>query len=70
MRYTILVILTLILIQGCTYQNWYTGIKDHQRQECYKLPSGAEVQQCLERNSMDYDSYKLEREKRMSNQVK
>lgn len=69
MKYTILAF-TLILIQGCTYQNWYTGIKEHQRQECYKLPSGSEVQQCLERNSMDYDSYKLERQKRLSDQAK
>lgn len=70
MIYKILTAFTLILIQGCTYQNWYTGIKDHQRQECYKLSNGAEVQQCLERNAIDYDSYKLEREKRISDQLK
>jgi hypothetical protein len=31
-----LVISILFVIQGCTYQAWYEGLREHQHQECHK----------------------------------
>lgn len=62
----LLLVSAAIIVQGCSYQNWYTGIKESQRQKCYANPNSVEVQECLERNGMDYERYKQEREKRLS----
>jgi len=36
------------MIQGCTYQAWYEGLREQQRQECHKYISDDVVQRCLE----------------------
>ena len=44
--------------QGCTYRAWYEGLRERQRQDCYRSPSQSEVQKCLESvNSTTYDDY-------------
>jgi hypothetical protein len=49
-------------IQGCTYRAWYEGIKEQQRQNCYKYISQDEIDKCLDRvNSMTYDQYEKAR---------
>jgi len=43
-------------IQGCTRQAWFEGTKARERQECHKLLSDHDIQQCLERvNSTKID---------------
>jgi hypothetical protein len=58
-----LVILSLAL-PGCTYQAWYAGLQERQRQECYKnSTSQSDTRQCLDRvNNMTYDQYQSQRE--------
>jgi hypothetical protein len=55
-----LFVLSLCLaVQGCTYQAWYIGFQERQRQQCYKNTVNAvEAQQCLDRvNNTTYDQY-------------
>ena len=50
--------------QGCTYQAWYAGFQEQQRQQCYKKTmSPSDTQRCLDRvNSMTHVQYKAQRE--------
>ena len=53
-----LVISSFFVIQGCTYQAWYEGLREHQRQECYKHISNDVVERCLENvENMTYEQY-------------
>jgi hypothetical protein len=62
----IVAILCIFLVcQGCTCRAWYDGLKEVQRLDCQKLPGARERQECLDRaNSITYDQYSSEREKR------
>lgn len=40
-----------LLPLGCTRQAWFEGMKARERQECHKLLSDHDIQQCLERVS-------------------
>jgi len=62
---TVLLALCLWLFAiGCTSRAWYEGMRERQRQDCYKYQSRDEIQRCLDRvNTMSYDEYKREREK-------
>lgn len=52
-----------IVSPGCSRRAWYDGLKEQQRQECYKYESPRERQGCLDRaNSTTYDQYRQERE--------
>ncbi len=43
---------------GCTYRAWYEGLKERQRQECYRTPSQSEIRKCLDSvDSITYDEY-------------
>jgi len=47
-----------LLVQGCTYQAWYEGFRERQRQECYQERGRSEMEKCLERvNSLTYEEY-------------
>ena len=49
--------------QGCTYQAWYEGLREHQRQECLKHISDDVVQRCLDNiENMTYEQYLRSRE--------
>ena len=44
--------------QGCTYNVWYKGFQDQQRQECYEQMGEDEIQRCLDQvNTMTYEQY-------------
>ncbi|NJD91117.1 MAG: hypothetical protein FIA91_06340 [Geobacter sp.] len=60
----ILLIILCLAAPGCTYQGWYTGFQEQQRQQCYQNSSNSsERQQCLDRsNNTTYDQYKVQRE--------
>jgi hypothetical protein len=50
-------------IQSCSYQSWYEGLHEQQRQDCCKIENPAERQECLDKvNAMTYDQYKKTRE--------
>jgi hypothetical protein len=59
----IAIISLCLVVQGCTYQAWYSGLQEQQRQECYKNMNPSDTQRCLDRvNTMTYDQYKVQRE--------
>jgi hypothetical protein len=52
-----------LVCQGCSYQGWYSGLQEQQRQECYKFMSQSDTQRCLDKvNSTTYNQYKVQRE--------
>lgn len=59
-----LVITLCLTAQGCTYQAWYAGFQEAQRQQCYENNmNSSDTQQCLDRvNNTTYDQYKAQRE--------
>lgn len=60
-----LVISVYFMIQGCTYQAWFEGLREQQRQECHKHISDDVVQRCLENvGNMTYEEYLKSREKK------
>jgi len=61
--FRVMVVCLCLVGQGCSYQAWYAGFQEQQRQECYKNLNQADTRKCLDRvNSMSYDQYKMERE--------
>jgi len=62
-RWGLLILLTgCLLFQGCSYQSWYGGLQQKQRQDCYDRGNQADVQSCLEKANLNYDQYKNSRE--------
>ncbi len=62
-RYVLLIFIAgCLLLQGCSYQSWYGGFQQKQRQDCYERGNQADVQSCLEKANMNYDQYKNSRE--------
>jgi hypothetical protein len=33
---------------GCTKQAWFEGLKNREKQECYKYPNDRDVKNCLD----------------------
>jgi len=53
-----------IYFSGCSYRSWYEGLRETERQNCYKIENSIERQECLDRvDEMSYDQYQKEREK-------
>ena len=53
----------IFVIQGCTYQAWYEGMRENQRNECYKHISDDAVQRCLDNiENITYEQYMKSRE--------
>ncbi|RJQ80189.1 MAG: hypothetical protein C4519_10635 [Desulfobacteraceae bacterium] len=51
-----------IVFSGCTSRAWYEGLRDVQRQECYRIESAQERQECLDKaNNTSYDRYEKDR---------
>jgi hypothetical protein len=51
-----------LAFSGCTTREWYEGMQEQQRQDCYKYENRDEIQKCLDRvNSESYDRYQRER---------
>ncbi|MBF0397356.1 MAG: hypothetical protein HQK78_11330 [Desulfobacterales bacterium] len=53
------ILLSFLYMQGCSYNSWYEGMKEIQRQECYKYTE-PERTRCLEKIK-DYGEYSRER---------
>lgn len=60
MRTIFVLALTILLLQGCSYRDWYTGFVEGQRFQCNKL-NGIERQNCLSSIEENYDRYMDER---------
>ncbi len=62
-RFVLLIlIISCLFLQGCSYRSWYGGLQQKQRQDCYERGNQADVQSCLEKANMNYDQYKSSRE--------
>jgi hypothetical protein len=60
--FTLILLSTCILLQGCSYKAWYGGLQQKQRQDCYELGSQSDLQGCLQKSDMSYEQYKSSRE--------
>lgn len=50
---------------GCSQRAWYEGVKQGQRQECYKAPPSAR-EECLKAlDSETYDEYQRSRQEQL-----
>ncbi len=59
----LLVFFIFCIFQGCTSREWFEGLKGIQRQDCYKIESPTERQECLDKvDGQSYDQYKKDRE--------
>ncbi|MCB9480732.1 MAG: hypothetical protein H6680_02745 [Desulfobacteraceae bacterium] len=66
--FLLIAVFAFILFNGCTKEAWYEGMKETQRQDCYKIDDFLMRQQCLEQlDNMSYDQYKKEREAVINN---
>jgi len=53
-----------ISFSGCSYRAWYDGLREAECQNCYKIESPTERQECLDKvNKTSYDQYQKERER-------
>ncbi len=60
----IFIVALFIIFSGCPSRAWYEGYREAERQNCYKIESPTERQECLDRvNETSYDQYKKDREK-------
>ena len=56
-------ILMALSVQACSQRLWYEGLKQSQRNECYKAPP-SESEECLRNMDNDsYDKYQRKRQK-------
>jgi len=55
--------LVFVTFPGCSSRSWFEGFREMERQNCYKMESPAERQECLDRlDETSYDQYQKERE--------
>ena len=60
------VIMVLVpMFAGCTNRQVYEGLQERNRQQCYQLPQG-EMERCLQRNDVDYEEYRRQREETLT----
>lgn len=62
-----LIVLSLILITGCSSRGAYEGIQASNRVECSKLPH-SQYEECMKAANKSYDEYERERQAEMSQQ--
>jgi hypothetical protein len=49
---------------GCTYKSWYEGLRESERQNCYRIANTVERQKCMDEiDKMSYEQYQKEQEK-------
>jgi len=51
-----------LLATACTKRAAYDTLRGNERLECNRLPGGSERDECLQRTTEDYDSYKRKRD--------
>jgi hypothetical protein len=61
----LLLLLVVMVIQGCSYQGWHEGLKQAQKSECTKLME-PDRRQCLESLDYSFEEYERERRKRQT----
>ena len=59
-----LLVLLLVLCQGCSQRTWFQGFVAGQQFQCNKL-AGQERTNCLEAIPADYDRYQKERQEHL-----
>lgn len=53
----------VITFSGCSSRAWYEGLRNIERQNCYKIERTTERLECLEKvDDISYDQYQKERE--------
>ncbi len=65
MRTFLAFILTIFLLQGCTYRSWHAGFVAGQKFQCNKL-TGQDRQDCMELIEDNFDRYQREREEALN----
>ncbi len=64
MRLSLLLLLALSVLPGCTARAWYEGGRASAENECRKLPPGG-YEDCMARvNRQSYEDYEKERQRR------
>ncbi len=64
MRLSLLLLLALFVLPGCTARAWYEGGRASAENECRKLPPGG-YEDCMARvNRQSYEDYEKERRRR------
>ncbi len=56
-----LLVLTLVVINGCSYSGAYYGAQQSQITQCLQTMSHAEYNDCMKQSNKSYDEYSLER---------
>ncbi|SFK99572.1 hypothetical protein SAMN05216302_102515 [Nitrosomonas aestuarii] len=59
-NHTLMIVLTVLMITGCSTRRIYDAFQYEQRNECLKLP-GSQYDECMERVSKPFDRYDKER---------
>lgn len=60
----LLVAFVFLTFPGCSSRPWFEGLREMERQNCYRMESSAERQECLDRvDETSYDQYQKERER-------
>ena len=59
-NHTLLIMLSVLIIAGCSSRQIYDSFQYEQRNECMKLP-GSQYDECLERVNKPFDQYERER---------
>ncbi|NJO12713.1 MAG: hypothetical protein HC872_03725 [Gammaproteobacteria bacterium] len=55
-------VMYLLSASGCTTPAAYEAVRRNVRNDCYKLPSDAEVARCLARTQDSFEEYRRKRE--------
>ena len=56
-----LLVLTLVVINGCSYSGAYYGAQQAQINQCLQTMSHAKYSDCINQSNKSYDEYSLER---------
>jgi len=59
--HTTLIATLFLVLTGCTNQQLYTAVQEHERQECAKLPQ-VQYEECMREIEGSYEEYARERE--------
>lgn len=55
-----LLFFAMAMLAACTAKDWHNGLKNRQREECYRLPD-SQMRQCLQSLDYTYEEYHQER---------
>jgi len=59
-QFSVLIVISLLLLSGCSYRAWHRGFIEGQKYQCNKLPND-QRRKCLESINYDIDAYERER---------